>query len=681
MTQILRRALPALPICVFLSLLLPTDDALAQASPGDISFSAIQGSLRSTGDRDTGEFSSSNISVEVVLAPDHESELSGLLTNLYDPQSPSYRQWLGKGEFYNRFAPRATRVAALTDYLESKGLAVEQAASPFLLRVTGASKDVAAAFQTTLRNYRNRNGVPYFSNATAVQLPNALAEGVRGVVGLTNTVRVHPMLVRSPASKPASAPHADSAANSNSIPACEAPYPTAAEFFAWFDDGTVPPLGYGGGPDCVGLTPSQVNSIYGAPDLGPSAKGLGVTLAVIEFSAYRQSDIAFWARHFYGPAFSPPLVDINVDGGPLNPICPAGDECPTSINGYYGDIEVDSDIETQLALSPQARRILVYNAPDDITGQTALDEYARIAQDNLADVVSSSWGNCENDVTTAFVEAENLIFQQMALQGQSVFGASGDSGAFDCLLGDGTTILNVDDPSSQPWVTSVGGTSFESFNPDANPSPKYPSGVETVWNVDGLCNASAPSPANDNDGGFFWCFQLGGGGGGNSQYWGRPLYQFGPGITNPYTTYGNRSTQCALARAGTPCREVPDISANADQFTPYAVYCTGDASTPNSFCTPPYDGWNSVGGTSLSTPLWSGIIADRDGYQHGRTGSANPLLYVLYNLNYPGYFHDITGSGQPVRNNGLFPTTPGFDLATGIGTPRIGAIITGVPQK
>ena len=58
--------------------------------------------------------------------------------------------------------------------------------------------------------------------------------------------------------------------------------------------------------------------------------------------------------------------------------------------------------------------------------------------------------------------------------------------------------------------------------------------------------------------------QTGAGGGGNSQFWGRPIYQFGPGITNPYTTHGNGTTQCALAEKGTPCREVPDISANAD---------------------------------------------------------------------------------------------------------------------
>jgi subtilase family serine protease len=133
---------------------------------------------------------------------------------------------------------------------------------------------------------------------------------------------------------------------------------------------------------------------------------------------------------------------------------------------------------------------------------------------------------------------------------------------------------------------------------------------------------------------------------------------------------------------GTPCREAPDISANADEYTPYAEYCTGNANTPFSTCatfsgaqTPP--GWFGIGGTSLSSPLWSAIIADRDSYQRHRSGNINPLLYLLYNINRGRYFHDITGIGQSTNNNGLFPTAPGYDLATGIGTPKMAALITG----
>ena len=78
------------------------------------------------------------------------------------------------------------------------------------------------------------------------------------------------------------------------------------------------------------------------------------------------------------------------------------------------------------------------------------------------------------------------------MQDQSVFGAAGDTGGFACIRSDGTTIPNVLDPPSQPWVTGVGGTSFDQFNPGENARPSYPkAGPETVWNVDNLCNSSA----------------------------------------------------------------------------------------------------------------------------------------------------------------------------------------------
>jgi len=403
---------------------------------------------------------------------------------------------------------------------------------------------------------------------------------------------------------------------------------------------------------------------------------------VFELSAYQKSDIETWAHYFYGSSYSPSLVNINVDGGPLHPVCPTGDTCPPAYNGYAGDIEVDADIEMQLAVSPQNQHILVYNAPNDFTGQTELDEYTKIANDDTASVVSSSWAVCENDAGAATVQAENTVFEQMALQGQSMFGAEGDTGAFSCIRSDGTTITNVLDPPSQPWVTSVGGTSLESYNPGKSKSPSYPSGVETVWNVDNLCNTSANEGGTGSKPltGYFWCGATGAGGGGSSQFWGRPFYQHGAGINNHYTTYGNGTTHCSLAKTGTPCREDPDISANADEYTPYAEYCTGNSSTPNSQCTfsagqtPP--GWFGIGGTSLSSPLWSAVIADRDSYMGDRTGNINPLIYALYRADPSEFFHDITGIGQSTNNNGLFPTKPGYDLATGIGTPKMRALIT-----
>jgi kumamolisin len=633
---------------------------------------AIPGSFEATGNTDLGAYSSERMSVSVVLAPSNGSKMSELLAGMYDPQSANYGKWLPSGEFYTRFAPSADQIAKITSHLQASGLSVERTSYPFVLRASGPSREVEAALGTTLHTYRSRKGTTYFANASEVRLPTEVAGAVLGVVGLTNTVRLH-SLHRVHASSQAAA-----------TPACDTPYPTVSQIVGLYIDGTGFPYGYGAGPGCSGLTPSQTNSIYGAPEVGRRGKGAGVNIAVFELSAYQRSDIQAWAQQFYGAAYKAPLVDAIVDGGPLAPVCPTNDTCPANYNGYSGDIEVDADIEIQLAVAPDVRSLIVYNAPNDYTGQTELDEYTAIADANAADVISSSWSVCENDVTAAMAQAENLVFEQMALQGQSMFGAAGDTGAFECLRSDGTTIVNSLDPPSQPWVTSVGGTSFD-YNPNVIADPRYPRGLETVWNVDNLCNSSANSEGTGYPG-LDWCSATGAGGGGSSQFWGRPFYQFGPGITNPYTEYGNGTTNCALARSGTPCREVPDISANADEWTGYAEYCTGSAATPYSTCATfsggePAPGWFQIGGTSLSSPLVSAVFADRVGYTGRRIGNANPLIYLLYNIDARGYFNDITGIGQTTNNNGLFPVLPGYDMATGVGTPKMGALITGTPQQ
>jgi subtilase family serine protease len=635
---------------------------------------ALKGSVTPTTDAVTGGYQSQRMSVEVALAPRNASGLTSTLESLYSKNSSSYQHWLGKGQFDARYAPTAASRAAVSHFLAASNLTVQPSSSPFLVRATGTSAQVSAAFHTTLSTFKDSHGIKYFSNSTAVQVPAALAPSVFGVIGLSNTIRDHSSAQRvNNVMRPA---HGQV---SGTLTGCEAPYPTTAQLFNAVINAVGFPFGYGGGPGCNGLTPSQTNSIYGAPHVGARGQGAGVNLAVFELAAYQPSDIATWAHTFYRPGYNPPLVNINVDGGPLGTFCPAGDTC---VPGYNGDIEVDADIQMQLTIAPAAHSIEVYNAPNDYTGQTELDEYTQIANDDSASVVSSSWAVCENDASASYVQAENVVFEQMAAQGQSMFGAEGDSGAFSCIRSDGTTIVNVLDPPSQPWVTSVGGTSLESFNPGTNSHPSYPAGDETVWNVDNLCNTSASEGGVP---GLDWCALTGAGGGGSSQYWGRPFYQHGPGVNNPNTTFANGTTQCSLAKTGTPCREDPDVSANADEYTPYAEYCTETATTAadGGNCTFPTSpaGWFGIGGTSLSSPLWSGIIADRDSFQGHRTGNINPLVYLLFNLAPRVYFHDITGIGplqQAATNNGLFPTTPGFDEATGIGTPRMAALIIGI---
>ena len=609
------------------------------------------------------------MSIEVVLAPQNAAELSGLLKTVYDPRSPMYEHWLTKRSFASLFAPDPAEAGALARYLRASGLVLAPSPSPFLIRASGSSDAISAALQTNLRTYRALDGTGYFSNASAVRFPAQVAPGGLGVVGLSDTVR------------PSSRVRLAGGRPQTTATGCEAPYPTARQLFDLLNDDVSFPTGYGAAPGCNGLSPAQLGAIYLAPSAALHRRGARVTLGLFELSAYRRSDVATGAQPFCGPGSRPKVGDVDGDGGPLHPRCPAADSCLPQKQNYSGDVEVDADIETQLAIAPEAARTLVYNAPNDATGQTELDEFARIANDDEADVVSSSWASCENDVAAGYVQAENVIFEQMALQGQSAFASAGDTGAF-CFGSDGT-ILNLTDPAAQPWVTSVGGTSLGTFNPGTQRDPSAPAGVETVWNVRELCNIRAAGSDEGGQSGLFWCGYRGASGGGNSEYWPRPFYQAGPGLTTAYSTFG--PSRCALAKSTDFCREGPDVSADADEYTPYAEYCTGDATTPYSGCafssgrTPA--GWFGIGGTSLSAPLWSAIFADRDGFQGIRSGNANPLLYRMYDENAAAYFRDVDAKGHGVDNNGFFPTEPGYDLATGIGTPKISAIISGFPRR
>jgi subtilase family serine protease len=653
----------------------------ASATP---SMAHIPGSYQPTSAAKTGQLSASQMSVDLVLQPGNGAGLNSLLKGLYTPGSADYGHWLAAGQFDSQFAPSQATVQAITTYLQGKGLTVQPTSTPFLLRAVGSSAHIDAAFATTIDNYRSAKGVKFYSNATPASVPASLASSVLGVVGLTNTVRLQAEDQLAPAASTASTAHG------SREPSCEIAYPTTlAQLEAIPANG--PYNGYGGGPGCSGLTPSQTNSIYNAPHAGASAKGAGANVAVFELSAYNHSDITTWAQTFYGSHYHPRLVNINVDGGPLAPNtaqCPAGDVC---FYGYGGDVEVEADIEQDLTIAPDTNSVLVYNAPNDETGQTELDEYATIANQDIADSVSSSWAICEPDAGLAYAQAENLIFEQMAAQGQSMFASSGDTGAFECIR-DGTfsdyAPLEQLDPASQPWVTSAGGTSFESFDPGSNSHPSYPYGTEAVWNTLDVCSGNNSSTASST--GIIDCGAFGAGGGGHSIFWPMPNYQRGPGVINANTVYG--PSNCALAATGQPCREGPDISANSDPLTGYAEYCTGSTYvSPNptgidyeSGClgltkTPGAPGWFHIGGTSLSAPLWAALFSDRDAFNGHRSGAANYLLYALFNNPFTRFtdFHDITGFNQVSNNNGFYPVTPGYDEATGIGSPNFAGLITG----
>ncbi len=361
-------------------------------------------------------------------------------------------------------------------------------------------------------------------------------------------------------------------------------------------------------------TPSQLATAYNFnPMYSAGNYGQNQTIGLYELAGFAPSDISTFNTCFgLSNPLSTTLTDLSA------PMAPG-----------TGTVEVTSDIETAASLAPKSS-IIVYEAPNSGTGP--YDNYQTIINQDKAKIISTSWGLCEAQLGLAQAQAENTLFQQAAAQGQTVLAAAGDSGSQGCGSSAPST-LAVNDPASQPYVTGVGGTSLSQITP---------SKVETVWN-----------DASTN---------LGAGGGGISSFWKMPSWQQGPGVNNSYTT----GSTCGSTSSN--CREVPDVSASADPYHGYVVYCTtGDCAS--------YPGWFSVGGTSMATPLWASLTALVNNSCSTDLGFMNPTLYKAA-ASSSSPFTDITQGNNDYtgQNNGTYPATPGYDMASGLGSPMGGTL-------
>ncbi|HJT59599.1 MAG TPA: S53 family peptidase, partial [Ktedonobacteraceae bacterium] len=352
-----------------------------------------------------------------------------------------------------------------------------------------------------------------------------------------------------------------------------------------------------------GYGPSDLNGAYDGNALAQAGgQGSGQTVAVFELDGYPSSDVTQYFQNYN--LGNPSITNVTVDG--------------FDGSAGAGAIEVDLDIEVVAAMAPKASQI-VYEGPN--TTQGVNDTYNQIVTDNKAQVMTVSWGECEAQSGNSELQTLDNIFKQGASEGISMYAAAGDSGAYDC----NDSSLAVDSPADDPYITGVGGTNLQLSN------GAY--GSESVW--------SDPTDTQRSP-------QGSGGGGGISSFFTQPSWQTGPGVKNQYSN-GNR--------------EVPDVSADADPQTGYAVYCTASASGCSS------SGWIVVGGTSAAAPLWAGSTASINDYlqkqQKSRVGFANPVLYGLENAQQPKTpFHDVTSG-----NNLYYPATSNYDEASGWGSP------------
>ncbi|MGC8627279.1 MAG: protease pro-enzyme activation domain-containing protein [Acidimicrobiales bacterium] len=528
---------------------------------------------------------SAPVELQVYFQPSAPAELSALASAVSTPGNSYYHHYLSVSQFATLFGASAAEVEGVDQYLSSQGLAVGPLQANHLAQdVRGTAGQAEAAFRVPLLQLRTGHGALVVGSTAAPRLPASLAGGISFIGGLDPWVSESNDLVRlPPPARHAPAPVHEAPASTASSAAC----PQSA---------------------LVGLSPAALASAYGLSGFyAKGYEGQGETIGFIEYALADTVAI----NTFEACVGASLTVDYDPTSSP-----------PTNV-----DPEVAADVEVIAALAPKAT-VAVYESSQNGTGlapwQLAVSGQA---PGGLPSVITSSWGSCEpaTDMGTAYYQEEQVIFEEAATQGQSIFVASGDDGSEGCLGETGSKALAVVDPASAPDVTAVGGTGSTTVT-----GPQY------VWNSYGAAQSACLGTGCGH----------GASGGGASVVWPEPAYQAAAQVPAPPCDGGSEG-----------CREVPDVSALAGD--PYGQYCSPSVCGGN--------GWLGFGGTSLAAPSWGAVALLSDNMCTTKVGFLNPLLYSEpRKLTGPvtSGNNDLTGS-----NAGQYPASPtgGFSMATGLG--------------
>ncbi|MEI6239399.1 MAG: Calx-beta domain-containing protein [Planctomycetia bacterium] len=356
-----------------------------------------------------------------------------------------------------------------------------------------------------------------------------------------------------------------------------------------------------------GLSAAAMRTAYGMDAIkfgSVTGDGTGQIIAIVD--AYDEptmaSDLAAFNTAMSLPSCT--LIKVNQTGSSTG--LPAAD----TKQGW--GLETAMDVEWAHAMAPKATILLVEaNSASDADLYTAVDT-ARNWPGVTA--VSMSWGG---DETSSDSATDYHFTTPTGHTGVTFFASSGDNGKYASA---GTTTVIAGYPAVSPNVVAVGGT-------------KLTTGTGGTWVSEVGWGNGTTSYTN------------GGSGGGVSRYAAQPSYQKGVVPTS-------------MSGSSTPKRTIPDIAADADPASGAPVYSAYDngASTP----------WLTVGGTSLSSPMWAGMMAV---FNQGRVANnlasmdgKTEFLPSLYTLS-AADFHDVT-----TGNNG-YAAAAGYDMVTGRGTP------------
>ena len=632
-------------------------------------------------------------------SPQQEAALEQFIAEQYNPKSPNFHHWLHAQEFGEKYGPADSDIVQVTGWLQKWGFRVDGVnKGRTIVEFSGTAAQVQQAFHTQIHRYQVK-GVEHIANDRDPQIPQALAPVITGVASLHDFFpkpqsRMGKLVKRD--RKTGKITPLDAAASSRGGMAPQ--YTFTNEY----------------GDTAEDVTPLDFATIYNElPLWNAGTDGSGVPLAISACSDIDLKDDATFRATFGLTANAPVVIHNGTD--------------PGEVNGCFQENTLD--VEWSGATAPGATIDMVVSGSTATTfGGELSDSY--IVDNEVAPIMSASYGECELDFGTAGNAAQNSIWQQGATEGISIFESAGDQGSTGCESQDtpapnaATTGLQVNGSASSPYVTAVGGTDFawQIYNPDpywnstntadgASATGYIP---EIPWNStcaslflatylnggpytpEELCNDVS---GTDSDG----LIVISAGSGGKSAC-------TTPSGTTPASCAGGYAKPSWQKGTGVPAdgkRDLPDVSLFASAGYPDGIngsaylICLSSAS-PEGTCNytnPDYIIYQEIGGTSASSPAMAGIMALVLQTTGSPQGLANPVLYALAAKETLAdcnsrtvangsscIFYDTTfGTNEQVCETGSpncvtktsgdaygivsgYSTTKGYDLATGLGS-------------
>lgn len=560
-------------------------------------------------------------------SPAQESAVESFLAQQLDKTSPNYHQWLSPIQFGERFGASEEDIATVSGWLQSHGFQVAGASyGRGVIEFSGDAGQVEQAFHTSIHSYMV-NGQQHFANATDPSFPAALMPAVEGVLSLHNFPR-----------------HSDARSLGAFRRAKNSSHAEAIHPQFTFAGGCTAP-----GGSCFALGPQDFATLYDVTALyNAGIDGTGETIAVVADSNINVSDVTQFRSVFGLPANSP------------NVIVP-----PSSQNPGLNQDEVEAVLDTEWsgAVAKNATIDLVVSATTTTTfGGDLSAQYVINFNGNkgLAPILSESFGECELFLGSSGNAFYNNLWSQAAGEGITVIVSTGDSGSVSCLLNppDGNNPnpfgLGVSGVSSTQFNLAVGGTDFNDIN---NPSTFWNSTniagtsgslkgyiPETTWNdtctnldlgTDFGFSASQETNCN-NTAQLSNLITLGAGSGGPSNC----TMPTGATNTSPGVCAGGNAKPKWQTVTGVPAdgkRDTPDISlfASTGAFSSsFYVICQADDPNnqdgqPCSLTADNFTDFSGVGGTSVSTQVFAGLMALVDQAAKGAQGNIGPTLYGI----------------------------------------------------